>query len=416
VTKSWKKLFSNREFIYIWLSQILSQITINILNFTLLFSLFEKTNSSIATSFLWISFALPAIIIGPFASALVDMTDRKKVLYISNLLQSLVVLFYVIWINSTPFFVYTFVIIYSAINQFYVPAEFATLPHVVRKKILPEANGLFLITQQGSIVIGFGFAGIILNFIGFQDTILTCSVLLFIAFLSTLLLPQMKTKNNMPKRIDEVIKSFFENIYLGYSFIAKNKMILGPFLIMLAMQVMLAITTVNTPAMAHELFKIPLNYAGMFLILPAGIGALISSIFIPRLLKKGIRKVKIIEYSLFFLSVSLAFAIFIFTYLPEPLRLFFSFLSLIISGISFIGILIPSQTLLQEKTPHELRGRVFGNFWFLVTIASVFPVILSGTITEIFGSRILMLVIVGLTFVFYVFLKDYSKKYLLIKD
>jgi MFS-type transporter involved in bile tolerance (Atg22 family) len=80
--------------------------------------------------------------------------------------------------------------------------------------------------------------------------------------------------------------------------------------------------------------------------------------------------------------------------------------------MSFIGVLIPSQTLLQEKTPHDLRGRVFGNFWFLVTAASVFPVILSGTITEIFGSKILMGMLLLIILILYFFLRDYGKKYL----
>jgi hypothetical protein len=47
---------------------------------------------------------------------------------------------------------------------------------------------------------------------------------------------------------------------------------------------------------------------------------------------------------------------------------------------------------LQESTPKGLMGRVFGNFWFLVTVASVLPVIFSGSIIEILGIRILLLI------------------------
>ena len=41
-------------------------------------------------------------------------------------------------------------------------------------------------------------------------------------------------------------------------------------------------------------------------------------------------------------------------------------------------------------TPGGLRGRVFGNYWFLVTIATIFPVIFSGVITDILGIPFLL--------------------------
>src|SRR3990167_11120551 len=63
-------------------------------------------------------------------------------------------------------------------------------------------------------------------------------------------------------------------------------------------------------------------------------------------------------------------------------------------GFGFIGILIPAQTMLQEKTPGGVRGRVFGNFWFMVTVATIFPVIFSGTIAEIFGVEFMMLFLI----------------------
>jgi MFS family permease len=82
-------------------------------------------------------------------------------------------------------------------------------------------------------------------------------------------------------------------------------------------------------------------------------------------------------------------------------------------GFSYVGIIIPSQTFLQEKTPFNLRGRVFGNYWFLVTVISIFPVILSGTVSEIFGAHILMFILMATVFGLFLFLKDREKKYLL---
>ena len=413
MAKSWKKLFKNKNFIYIWLSQIFSQVTIFILNFTILFTLFERTGSSIATSLVWIFYALPAIIIGPFASAAVDMVDRRKILMIANLFQALVIIVYAATAGASYFVVYAIVLTYSSLNQFYVPAEFATLPFVIRKELLPEANGLFLLTQQGSLIFGFGIAGVFLKFIGFENTLYICSLFLLFAFLSTSLLPGMKARQKFPARFDKAVIAFFENIFSGYKFIKENKFVLAPFSILICMQVFLAIITVNVPAISLEVVKIPISLAGTFLIVPAGLGAIFGSLLFPRFLAKGMRKIKIIKYSLLSLSLSLFIFIFILSLFPVAIRILGSIPLLVFIGFSYIGILIPTQTFLQQKTPFGFRGRVFGNYWFLVTVLSVFPVIASGTITEIFGSKVLMAILIFGILGLFLFLKDSEKKYLI---
>ena len=50
-----KPLVKNSKFVYVWLSQILSQLTISIMNFLLLIRLFAVTGSPIATSLLWVA-------------------------------------------------------------------------------------------------------------------------------------------------------------------------------------------------------------------------------------------------------------------------------------------------------------------------------------------------------------------------
>ena len=75
-----KPLVLNKNFRYLWISQILSQLTINIMNFLLLIRLYVDTGSTIATSLLWISYAIPAVAIGPIAAAAVDIFERRKVL------------------------------------------------------------------------------------------------------------------------------------------------------------------------------------------------------------------------------------------------------------------------------------------------------------------------------------------------
>jgi MFS family permease len=382
-------IFKTRKFIYLWVSQILSQVTVNIMNFLLLVRIYTTTHSSIATSLLWVSYSLPALIIGPISSASVDLFSRRKMLMVTNLLQAITVFVYLFVNQDSIFILYAIVLTYSALNQFYGPAEAAALPSTVSTDLLARANSLFFITTQGTLILGFGFAGLLERLIGFNGTVILCSLFLFAAFISVSFLDEVAPKKRLPGEFEKVLKTFFDSIVEGYVFISKNKAVLFPLLILLGVQAVLAIVVVSLPAIASQILNISVNYSGISIVVPAGIGALLGSVFVPRLIKKGWRRKVIIEIGLGIIAFSL-FALGLgIPFLPLWLRVSITPLLIMMTGFAFVGIDIPALTFLQESTPEWFRGRVFGNLWFMTTLITIFPVLFSGTIIEIFGVRIL---------------------------
>jgi MFS family permease len=401
----YKPLLANARFRYIWASQILSQLTINITNFLLLTRLFEETGSTIATSFLWVVYALPAIFIGPLAAASVDMISKRKMLMVTNLLQALVIFAYAFLHQASLFLLYGVALAYSFFNQFYVPAEASTIPAVVPKPQLAYANSLFFLTQQSSVILGFGFAGILRQLLGFETTLFVCAFFLFLAFVSVAFLPQMKPEEVIPKKFEEAIVRFFERIMEGYVFIRDHKRVLAPFVLLLAIQIAVTITAVNVPIIAKDIFNIPLNSAGYLIMVPSGIGAILGALLSSNLLKRGWRKKRTIETFLTLTSFCGFILVFVVPQLGQNLRVLAGILTIVIAAMSMVGTIIPAQTYLQEATPGGLRGRVFGNYWFMATIATVFPVILSGTVAELFGIRLLLFILSGLVLAGLIFSK-----------
>ena len=406
--REYEQLVKNSNFVYVWISQIFSQLTINIMNFLLLIGLFAKTQSAIATSFLWVSYSLPAVLVGPVAAASVDMVDRRKILMISNLLQALTILSFAFLHETRFFLIYGVVFIYSFLNQFYIPAESASIPSLVAEKDLPLANGLFFVTQQVSMVLGFGAAGLLATYIGFRNSVLACAAFLFIAFISVSFLPELRVKDSIPKNFEEAFAKFFQRIIEGYKFIKGHREIIVTFSVLIGVQIGLAIAVVNLPIVARDVFKIPLNLSGVTIAVPAGVGAIVGAFIISKLLKGGMRKRKIIEFSLLAMAISVLVMAFFVPNLGNILRILSGIIFAMLVGFSFIGITIPSQTFLQEKTPGGLRGRVFGNYWFLVTIGTIVPVLLSGTIIEIFGARFLFALLGLLVFMAFFISKKYE--------
>jgi len=335
---------------------------------------------------------MPAIIVGPFASASLDMTDRKRVLMMANIFQSFVILIYAFTYEGRLFLPYGVVMTYSMLNQFYLPAEASTLPSVVKRKNLPQANSLFFLTQLAALVVGFGTAGFLKITFGFQTSLFVCSVLLFIAFVSVSFLPKLVAKDSVPKDVEKAFFKYFEKIKEGYRFIKSNSNVLAPFLVLIGLNSALLIVAVSAPALTESIYSTKVDSAGLLLVVPAAFGGLVSALVIPRLLKVGIRKRHIMQTFMLIISITLIVFALVIPHVVGYQRYIFGILALGIIGFSFVSILIPAQTFLQEVTPDNFRGRVFGNFWFISTVASVIPVLSSGAFSEIFGVRALLTV------------------------
>ncbi|EKE13058.1 MAG: major facilitator superfamily MFS_1 [uncultured bacterium] len=410
--RDYKSVLKNKSFVHIWISQIFSQLTISMMNFLLLIRLFEVTGSAISTSFLWVAYALPAILIGPFASGIIDLVDKKKVLVLTNLLQALTIFIYALSFKSSIFLLYEVVFIYSFLNQFYLPSETSLLPTVLDKKKLVHGNSLFLITQQSALVLGFALAGVFNALLGFRITLFLSSAFVFIAFISTLFLPKFEPKKEISKKFDEAVFDFFRHIFEGYNFIKTERKVLTPVLLLLVFQTTVQICIVQFPVMARDLLGISLNSASIFLLAPAGIGAILGALVLPKILKKNVRKKTIIDASLLTMGVAILLLTFFAPLFGYTARVVISFILIVAVGFGFVGILVPSQTFLQESTPDALRGRVFGNFSFLVIAVSVLPVIFSGSIVEVFGIKSLMFILAAIVIAVYAISKKFGNRFL----
>lgn len=381
-----KSLFSNSNFLKLWGSQLFSQFALNLANFLLLYRLYTNTSSTVAVSFLWLAYAVPALIVGPFAAAFVDQVSKKKTIVITNLLQALTVLLYT-FIEARLFLIYGVVFIYSFLNQFYMPAEIASMPKLVRKRLYAQANGLFILTQQVAVMVGFGLGGFLNKTYGFDFSMYTASAMLFLAFLAAVTLPEIKDGKNV--NFERAVGDFFNKVIEGYNFVRNKRIVLYPFLLLVGFQIAVTVFSINVPSLVVEVFKLNVNDASIILVIPAAIGAIIATFIVPHFLGSGVRKKKVIEVSLFIIFLGLLSVAFLTDPLPVYQKPFMLGAVAFIGGMAFVGIVVPTQTFLQEITPGGLRGRVFGNFWFVVTAATVAPMVLSATITEFVGVRVL---------------------------
>ncbi|MDP1743327.1 MAG: MFS transporter [Candidatus Amesbacteria bacterium] len=376
-------LLKNSNFVKLWLSQILSQITINLMTFIVLTRIFEATKSNVAVSMLWIASSLPALFFGPFSGAIVDNFSRRKMMIVTNIAQAISVASFLI-LKKYVFALYAVVFLYWLIDQLYLPSQQASLPSLIKGKLLASANGMFLLTQQATFLFGFGMGGLFLTVLGINNTVVFASILLLVAAISVYLLPK-----DEPKTKNFQINKFWRDFALGYKFIRSNNTVLLPLMVIIFSQIFVAIISSILPSYTRVELGLDLKHVSLVLVVPAAIGALLFTSKLPDLLKRY-RKIMIIKFGL----IGSATSLLLLAILPYLTRysVFFGAVSAVLLGISSAAITVPSQTLLQEKTPAWFRGRVYGSLSFMLIIATSMPLLLAATLADVLGIPILLMI------------------------
>src|SRR3989344_2975832 len=116
------KVLHNREFLKLWLAQVFSQFSLNVLNFALIVKVYEATFSNTSVSLLLLAFGVPGLLFGYMAGSYVDKVNTKNVLLTTNVIRSLVMVLLILYPNQTAMY-YLVALIISLAPQFFIPAE-----------------------------------------------------------------------------------------------------------------------------------------------------------------------------------------------------------------------------------------------------------------------------------------------------
>jgi MFS family permease len=387
------EVLKNRNFLKLWLSQALSQLTSNMLNFILIVRIYEATGSTVAVGLLLALYVAPSLFLGLFAGAFVDLWSKRKILTYTNLAQALIVLLY-LGVGSKVWPIYSIVLLYSLCDEFFNPTQAAALPYLVKKEHYPAANSFFFFTMHGAFLIGYSIGGPLIKVLGMRSPFLLASFFLWMATLATFLLPKDK-----PKRKWNIEKGFSEiadDIKEGYQFIKNEPRVLIPIGLYVLTQILLATVVILFPSYSQHVLGIDIRDAGLVLILPAGLGAILGSLFVERTIRKLGKRV-LITSGIFGSAFGLLSMSLIVPLIKSNSWL--AFFTMVILGMAAIMVNIPAQTLLQENTPHHIRGRVFGVLGALVTIAAAIPVFVTAALVDIMGVIWIVFSISIITFV-----------------
>ena len=391
-----RALLTDRRFRDLWLSQGLAQTAQNAMLFGLLVVVLSITGSSIHTSILIFSFIVPSIPMGFVVGVVLDRTNKGQVLVLTNVLRAggcLLFLFF----HSNEWVIYAISVAFSTAGLFFNPAVVSLIPSIVSRERLVPANSLYNFTLTAAQLAGIVFlAPLLLQAVG-ADGLFIAGALLFAAaaaFAARLRIVQEVREPKLPQgAIFGGIPTDFRESWRvlvsdRYSFLALSQLIMSSTLVLLF--------AILIPRYMQEVLDVaPENAA--FVFAPTGIGALVGLRFLPWFTKKGKNRAVVIGL------VGVA-ACMVLLALVKPLAVvtdlapgtetasrilrisLLQALTMSFAGpMGFFYALLnsPAQTVLHERAPAEMRGRIFATQVVSANFVSLLPLIIVGAVTDL---------------------------------
>ena len=394
-------VFRNRNFVFLWTAQVLSQLAGNMVLAALMAVVVGTTGSNTANALLILTFLAPAVVFSALAGVFVERSDARLIMILSNLGRAIgTALFIVVGANVFLILVLNFVI--STISAFFGPAELVAIPRLLERRHLMAANSIFILTVNATFGIGFGLIGpLLLTTLGPNAVYVVVSVMFLLAALAILPLPHVKPETApRPFVVGRTLTHVFEELREGVAFVQRTPKIEWSLRYLGIGASIIGVLGALGPGYATTVLG--LSAEDIFFIMgPAGLGAVMGILFLNSFGQYLPRRL-LIDVGLYLtatmlLGIALVQPLVtvlspalqpIEENLPDVLGALLSVIALVIviafgAGIAYALIAIPAQTALQEELPVDVRGRIFGILNTLLSVASFFPVLAAPILADL---------------------------------
>ena len=385
-------LFHNRQFMTLWMAQIFCQFAdravfvlfVAVLTMAQASSVrLAETGAAEMTSFLYVAFTIPAIVLSPIAGVYVDRWSHRTVMVLSNLARAVCVALVVLpWVSHSVSMVFALAFLSSVSTQFFGPAETSSIPRLVKREELYGANSLFFTTMM--IALGFGFAvgEPIISFVGMSRAPLAVAALFAVAAVLLLFI-----KDNVSKTSQEDREVWWEELRFGLAYISGNRIVFHAIMKMTILFSTIITLNIIAVGLAQQVLHI-LPFQFGYIVAAAGVGMGCGNFWLGHHGQRlptnqvvyggfsGLGLFMCLLGSLGWIQIFLPHMNWHGAWMTVPLSL------AMLTGVCCSMVAVPTAAALQEAVPEQLRGKVFGAQNTAMSAASTIPVILAGALID----------------------------------
>lgn len=155
-----------RPFRNLWLGQCVSQLGDAFYYVVFAFMVLRVTGSNAMVGMVGAAETAPYLLLSPYAGVLADRLDRRRIMLVSDLLCSAILLAFagLIYATGKPPVVGIFAagILLASARCFYMPAKSASIPALVPEALVMKANSLSMTTMNLTQIVGLAISAAVL--------------------------------------------------------------------------------------------------------------------------------------------------------------------------------------------------------------------------------------------------------------
>ncbi len=379
-------LFTNRNFVLLWLGHSISVLGDTVFNLTLILWVAvilapHQSWAPLAVSGIMLAATLPYVIIGSLAGVFVDRWDKRRTMLTMDILRALLILFLLplSGVLQLPFLsasaitmgaklgiICVVVFLASTCTQFFTPARVALTGEIVEEPHRVQASSMEQITQSLTMIIGPLLAPPLLLAFGLQWALLINSLSFFLSWCTVVLIrTRASTGNEQLRQARSLGKEFGEGLGFSFGHRIMKALVITLLIGMLgvgafnALYVFFFLQNLHAPATAIGLVDAIFG-AGIVL------GAILTGLFTRYLSSEGV------------LVCAGMMAGGVFVALAFTTNMVMAIFFIALTGISQGGLGVALWPMVLKITPKELVGRVSAVFTTVPTLAEMVGSVLAG--------------------------------------
>jgi len=410
------KILKKRNFFCLWFGQVISQFGDRLTQIALV-GLVSAASESTAHLAVVMSLAtIPVFIISPISGVYIDRWDKRKTLYVCDLIRVVLILLipFVFLKSHSLIPIYALIFLSFSAGRFFIPAKMAFLPHVVEKQDIFMANSLISNTATVAAALGLGLGGILVEKYGLVTAFSLDAATFFISGVAIFLISTKGRGEFLAKDILDigknvvasVKKSFLHELKEGIGYIFKAKETKYAFKIFFFLYSYIgALYIVFIRFIQNTLDSVTkdLGFAAVGL----GAGIFLGSLAYGRIAHKFSVK-KVINWAVLLSSFFIIFFVIFLT--VYPLTIYAVLLSFVLGAI-ISPVSIGVTALIHRESDENLLGKIFSGLEFTSHFGFLIAMLCASKLADIFSpfTTIISVGIIGTLFsLFFIFFDDYS--------
>ena len=355
-------LFKNRNFLLLWLAQVMSSLGDWALLIAIPVTVYDGTNDASKLGLSFVAETAPGLVLGVFAGVLVDRWDRRVVMIVSDLGRMLTVALLLgvhhlghlerpdLWL------IYGAAFLTSAFSSFFYPARSALMAALMPRERLMQASALSSSSLRLTQLLGPALAGLLLHRLHPHGVFAFDALTFLFSAACVCFVTNPEVRRDLAPGMAGIVRDLRE----GLSHLAPGTTLGNLIAVLSVASFASGVSNALLYVFVRDVLKISGGGYG-YLVSAVGLGALLAVSLVAGPLKDALPP-RLIAVGYLLMGIAGA----CFAYAPSVTV---AAVALFFGGLGNMLMFLPALTMCQTEPPPEMRGRVMGA---LGTISSFF--------------------------------------------